>query len=544
MFKHLTIGRRLTLAFALTMGLLAVMALLSIDRLSMLNHNLQGILQDMYPKTVRAKDIAYYSLENVRIVRDLVLNPDENAQVNDKARFSQNEDRISEIYAQLDKEITTPEGRKLLEAMKAARVEFLGYTGQVAGWAMSHRREESVNALYGENSRAQEVYLGAIQSLVQHEEGRMDVAARTTATQYTNTRTLVLALAGAALVLGTVAAVLVTRSITRQLGGDPNYVAGIASHIADGDLSQSVPVNGHDSSSMLAKIKLMQEKLRELVTQIQSSVDQVSRTAAHLSSSSGQVAEGTRQQTAAAAAMAASVEQMTVSIDHVSANAGEARSASSQSDALSEQGTVVIRKAVSEMGEIETVVQQSATIVEALNRQSNDISAVVNVIREIADQTNLLALNAAIEAARAGEQGRGFAVVADEVRKLAERTAKSTQEIAGMIEKIQGSTRDVVASMENSMQRVSHGVALANEAGQSITQIKSESSRVAQVVTNISESLMEQSNASRDIARNVEKIAQMSEENSTAVQETATAAQHLEQLAVALQSALGRFRLA
>ncbi len=544
MFKHLTIGRRLTLAFALTMGLLAVMALLSIDRLSMLNHNLQGILQDMYPKTVRAKDIAYYSLENVRIVRDLVLNPDENAQVNDKTKFSQNEDRISEIYAQLDKEITTPEGRKLLEAMKAARVEFLGYTGQVAGWAMSHRREESVNALYGENSRAQEVYLGAIQSLVQHEEGRMDVAARTTATQYTNTRTLVLALAGAALVLGTVAAVLVTRSITRQLGGDPNYVAGIASHIADGDLSQSVPVNGHDSSSMLAKIKLMQEKLRELVTQIQSSVDQVSRTAAHLSSSSGQVAEGTRQQTAAAAAMAASVEQMTVSIDHVSANAGEARSASSQSDALSEQGTVVIRKAVSEMGEIETVVQQSATIVEALNRQSNDISAVVNVIREIADQTNLLALNAAIEAARAGEQGRGFAVVADEVRKLAERTAKSTQEIAGMIEKIQGSTRDVVASMENSMQRVSHGVALANEAGQSITQIKSESSRVAQVVTNISESLMEQSNASRDIARNVEKIAQMSEENSTAVQETATAAQHLEQLAVALQSALGRFRLA
>ena len=544
MFKHLTIGRRLTLAFALTMGLLAVMALLSIDRLSMLNHNLQGILQDMYPKTVRAKDIAYYSLENVRIVRDLVLNPDENAQVNDKTRFSQNEDRISEIYAQLDKEITTPEGRKLLEAMKVARVEFLGYTGQVAGWAMSHRRDESVNALYGENSRAQEVYLGAIQSLVQHEEGRMDVAARTTATQYTNTRTLVLALAGAALVLGTVAAVLVTRSITRQLGGDPNYVAGIASHIADGDLSQSVPVNGHDSSSMLAKIKLMQEKLRELVTQIQSSVDQVSRTAAHLSSSSGQVAEGTRQQTAAAAAMAASVEQMTVSIDHVSANAGEARSASSQSDALSEQGTVVIRKAVSEMGEIETVVQQSATIVEALNRQSNDISAVVNVIREIADQTNLLALNAAIEAARAGEQGRGFAVVADEVRKLAERTAKSTQEIAGMIEKIQGSTRDVVASMENSMQRVSHGVALANEAGQSITQIKSESSRVAQVVTNISESLMEQSNASRDIARNVEKIAQMSEENSTAVQETATAAQHLEQLAVALQSALGRFRLA
>jgi methyl-accepting chemotaxis protein len=168
----------------------------------------------------------------------------------------------------------------------------------------------------------------------------------------------------------------------------------------------------------------------------------------------------------------------------------------------------------------------------------------VNVIKEIADQTNLLALNAAIEAARAGEQGRGFAVVADEVRKLAERTAKSTQEIAGMIGKIQNSTREVVASMESSVGRVSSGVDLANQAGQSITQIKNESTRVAQVVGNISDALREQSEASRSIAQNVEKIAQMSEENSAAVLQTANAAGHLEKLALSLQNTISRFKVA
>jgi methyl-accepting chemotaxis protein len=241
--------------------------------------------------------------------------------------------------------------------------------------------------------------------------------------------------------------------------------------------------------------------------------------------------------------MAASVEELTVSIDQVTDNAHNARNASIKSGEISGLGAEVIHKAVVEMGEIETSVKGSSQTIGALEIQSNEISAVVNVIKEIADQTNLLALNAAIEAARAGEQGRGFAVVADEVRKLAERTGKSTQEITTMIANIQSGTRDAVMSMEQSVVRAVSGVGLASQAGQSITDIKSEAALVVQEIASISDSLKEQSLASRDIAKNVERIAQMAEENSAAVQNTADAAHHLEKMAAKLQSTAAQFKI-
>jgi methyl-accepting chemotaxis protein len=285
------------------------------------------------------------------------------------------------------------------------------------------------------------------------------------------------------------------------------------------------------------------EKLKVMIGEVISSADQVAHTASQLSASSKQVADGSQHQSEATSAMASAVEEMTVSIDQVSDNAQKARDASLLSGDMSAQGGEVIQDAVLEMGKIEESVKGFFNIIQSLEQKSNEISAIVNVIKEIADQTNLLALNAAIEAARAGEQGRGFAVVADEVRKLAERTGKSTQEIAAMIEKIQSGTREAASSIENGVTRVSSGVALANKAGESITQIKHEAAQVVQVVSDISDALKEQSMASNDIAKNVERIAQMTEENNAAVLQSAAAANHLEQLATALHSSISHFKI-
>jgi methyl-accepting chemotaxis protein len=241
--------------------------------------------------------------------------------------------------------------------------------------------------------------------------------------------------------------------------------------------------------------------------------------------------------------MSAAVEQMTVSISHVSDNAANAERATTDSHNHSNQGALVINEAVAEIAKIASAVTNSSNMIADLERRSVEIQGIASVINDIADQTNLLALNAAIEAARAGEQGRGFAVVADEVRKLAERTAKSTREITGMLAVIQECTRAAVSSMNEGVTLVANGTDLANQAGNSIIQISESANRVVSEVNDISAALREQKAASEDIAKSVEKIAQMAEENSAASHETATAATSLKDLAIALKNDASWFRV-
>ena len=224
------------------------------------------------------------------------------------------------------------------------------------------------------------------------------------------------------------------------------------------------------------------------------------------------------------------------------ANADAALERARDNAHLAERGTAVIARATTQMVAISGSAEDAVHTFGQLGDETGRITTIVNTIREIADQTNLLALNAAIEAARAGEQGRGFAVVADEVRKLAERTSLSTTEIAEMVTKIQNGTRSAVGSMQSGVAKVSKGVELANQAGDSIERIRDGAQRVTFVVNGISDSISEQSQASNDIAQKLETIAQMSEESAIAVRHTADAARRLHTLSGELHEAVARFR--
>ena len=310
------------------------------------------------------------------------------------------------------------------------------------------------------------------------------------------------------------------------------------------DFTRRIPVGSDDEIGQT--IRSFNEHMQGLQTafrQLHDGIDKVADSSKTLSSYSNEVAEGSKNQSEATAVMAASVSQVTFGTSIVSAGAIEAVNVSSKSSELSEHGGQIIHRAAEEMTLLADSVRQTSSIIESLGEQSTKISSIVNVIKEVADQTNLLALNAAIEAARAGEQGRGFAVVADEVRKLAERTAKATQDVTTMIGAIQESSRTAVGSMVTMVNQVESGVALAREAGEAITQIKSGSDQVAGMVSEISNSLGEQSKASDEIAAQIEKVSQMTEKNSNAAVQESAAANDLEQLAGEMRATVDRFKI-
>jgi methyl-accepting chemotaxis protein len=318
----------------------------------------------------------------------------------------------------------------------------------------------------------------------------------------------------------------------------------IAREIAGGNLTVSVPDDRRDEMGLLLKsLKEMRDGLRRMVTDLKANAEGVASAAAQLSSTSTQVAGATAHQSEAASAMAAAVEQMTVSVNHVSDSAREAHSVTAETGSQSQAGNRIIQDTVAEMKRISQTVGEAAQTIQAMGESSQKISGIVQVIKDVAEQTNLLALNAAIEAARAGEQGRGFAVVADEVRKLAERTAQATGEIGGMIVEVQSSAQAAVGTMQQAVSRVEDGVGLAQQASESMLGISDGAQRVVQAVTDISNALKEQSVASNDIAANVEKIAQMSEENSAATREAAETARQLEELAASTRQAVAAFRV-
>lgn len=345
--------------------------------------------------------------------------------------------------------------------------------------------------------------------------------------------------------LGTVALLIQAATVIGKLKRGLHASKTAAVSIASGDLTQPLPISGKDELGDLnAALSVMRNNLHELIASVSEGIHALNLTSDAVSDSASNSAKVSEMQSEAAAGMAATMEQLSVSIDQVSEHANDAYRVSQSSSEKAIEGGSVIHSAATEMENIATSVNHVAEKINGLEEYSKQISGIANAIRDIADQTNLLALNAAIEAARAGEQGRGFAVVADEVRKLAERTANSTQEISGMIGKIQDGTRDAVREMGVSVARVSEGVKLARQAGDSVGSIRDAAQDAASNVDDISHKIHEQSLAARDIAQRIERIAQGTEKNTQASMQTAESAAQMTALSHKLDELASRFKIA
>jgi len=453
-----------------------------------------------------------------------------------------NRDEITAIVAEYKKRNLSPEEQVLADKYAEARAQYVK-EGLVAA------REA---ALAGDFNKVNDILLKKINPLYKAANAAADELLQQTLNtakadydaaimRYTMVSNFAIALILIGMALGGVLGYSIIRGINRSV----NELRGVMVKMSvDGNLGARAKVHGQDEIGQAATaFNGLIDGFANIIRQVLGHAGTVSGTAAHLSVSSLQIAQGSQAQSEAAASAAATVEEITASINSVAGNTDNVRKLAEASLQQTRQGNQSVTEMIGEINHVQETVNQIAGSVKEFVDSTRAIAGMTQQVKEIADQTNLLALNAAIEAARAGEQGRGFAVVADEVRKLAEKSAQSANEIDRVTNSLNQKSTHVeeavqagLRSLQNTQEHIERVSTVLTEAGESVSQS-------SQGVSDIAASLGEQGVASAEISRNVEKIAQMSEENHVALESNTQDIVRLEHLARELQDAVSKFRV-
>ncbi len=335
---------------------------------------------------------------------------------------------------------------------------------------------------------------------------------------------------------------LIVHTIVKPIRNVVDRLNDIAS--GEGDLTQRVDVSRKDELGLLGvAFNTFISKIQGIIRDVSNVANDVAAAATEMAATSNEMAQGMDEQSRRATEVASAVEEMSSTVAQVAQMSSGAADTASKAGTQAQQGGDIVAQTVDGINAISTVVNESASAIFELGKRGEQIGQIINVINDIADQTNLLALNAAIEAARAGEHGRGFAVVADEVRKLAERTTTATKEVAQSIEAIQTETDTAVNRMNEGTQRVEEGVHLAEKAGMSLKDIVEGSEKVAQLIQSIAAASDEQSSTSHLISQNVDSINAVTRQSAEGAKQAAMAADELSRKSEHLQSLVGQFKL-
>ncbi|MBI6915984.1 methyl-accepting chemotaxis protein [Pseudomonas juntendi] len=448
---------------------------------------------------------------------------------------------ISAFLINYEKGIDSPDDRKLFEDFKSSYAKYLSYQERILdGVLASVERGDEIEVANGPLASAADQMMAALNKLIKfNEQGAVHAADQTRKAFDAAVFMIVVALI-LILMLMVVIAIVLTRSIVSPL----SEAVIVADRVSSGDLTQNIHVTGSDEPAhLLIALKRMQDSLHEAIEKISESSNMLASASEELHAVTEDTNRGLNQQSAEIDQAATAVNQMTAAVEEVARNAVNTADDSKAADKSTYQGREKVSQALESINRLVGNVSDTSEEVKLLAQNANEISQVLVVIRSIAEQTNLLALNAAIEAARAGEAGRGFAVVADEVRALAYRTQQSTGEIEKMIEGIQSGTDRAVDAMNESQERANGTLQVAREANDALDVIGEAIASINQKNLVIASASEEQAQVAREVDKNLVNIRDLSMQTSAGANQTNASSQELSRLAVDLHAMVSKFRL-
>jgi methyl-accepting chemotaxis protein len=505
----------LALGFGLVIALLVVLSVVNLMRINQLGATVEDLASSRAPRLVAGGKVIETLLQSARQMRDVLVLDDE-AQVKREIAGIRRNSQLTKVFLdQIEKTLRDQSEIDVFRTISEARAQYLPHEEEFLKHAERGDYASAKDVMLQRVRGAQAQYIELISTFIENEAAGTSAQATASREARDKSRRIAIGFAVLAVLLGTGAAVLITRALMARLGGEPAYAAQVAGEIAAGNLATEVVVRPGDESSLLASMKRMREDLAEAVAGIRLSAESVSAASKEIASGNAELSSRTEQQASSLEETSASMEELTSTVKQNTESARQANQLAIGASEVASRGSEAMREVMATMGDI--------------SDSAKKVVDIIGVIDGIAFQTNILALNAAVEAARAGEQGRGFAVVASEVRSLAQRSAEASKEIKALILR--------------SVERVDGGTKLVQGAGKTMEEVVASSKRVTDIVSEIATASREQLAGIEQVGSALAQMEHVVQQNAAVVEQTAAAAENMAALADDLNQAVARFTL-